>query len=116
MSFDRCGDLCAGAASNGHTWRVDQEPCSEIRKALVSDKWMCTAEASFGTALGGGPWDYSRESHLGSGNTRDDAYYEAVSNCGAMMSTKQNLANLQGAAVDAGMCKVTQCLPPGTPL
>ena len=116
MSFDHCSDLCAGAASNGHTWRVDQEPCSEMRKALVTDKWMWTAEASYGTAMGNGPWNYSRESQLGTGNTRDEAAYEASKNCNAMMTMHQSLAWSAGEAVDAGMCKVTQCVPPGTPL
>jgi hypothetical protein len=67
--------------------------------------------------VGGGPWEYSRESQLGTGNTRDAAYYEAFSNCSAMMTTNLNLASARGAAVDDGMCEVTRCLPPGsTPL
>jgi hypothetical protein len=116
MSFDSCGELCGIAASNGHTWRIDQEPCSEIRKAFVTDQWMCRAEASFGTSMGGGPWEYSRESLLGTGNTRDDASYEAMRNCNAVMSMNQNLASSRGAAVDGGMCKVTRCMPPGSSL
>jgi hypothetical protein len=116
ISFESCGELCEIAASNGHHWQVGQESCAEIKKAFVSDKWMCKAEASIGTSLGNGPWEYSAISLLGSGNTRDDAYNEAFSSCSAMATTKLNLADSQGAAVNGGTCTVVGCWPPGSSL
>lgn len=116
MSSQRCGEVCAIAASNGQPLRIGRESCPEIRKAFVSNTWTCWAEASVGTAYGNGPWSYARKSLPASGKTRDEAYLAASSNCNAMVSVDDNLATLSGAAVDSGLCKVTRCLPPGTPL
>jgi hypothetical protein len=116
MSFDRCSKMCAGAAADGHNWRIDQESCSEIKKAFVTDKWMCWAEGSIGTAVGSGPYTYSTKSLSGTGNTRDEAGYDAVTSCNAILGTSKNLAWSGGQTVDAGSCEVTRCLPPGTPL
>jgi hypothetical protein len=116
MAFDRCDKMCEGAARyTGHHWRVEGS-CSEIKKALVTDQWMCTAEASHGTAVGNGPYAYSTTSLMGAGNTRDQAAREALRNCNAIQGSKSSLAWLGGQTVDGGMCQVTRCVPPGTPL
>jgi hypothetical protein len=116
MSFDTCSKVCAGAAADGHRWHIDDEPCTEIAKAFVSDKWMCRAVASVGTSRENGPWDHAGVDMLGSGNTRDEAYLQALRDCNAMSSTKKNQGWLSGAAVSGGDCTVTQCQPPGSPL
>jgi hypothetical protein len=116
MQFDRCSKLCTGAARDGHHWRVGQSSCSEIKKAFVTDKWMCWAEASIGTALGNGPYNYSTKTGVGSGNTRAEAGNEAVKTCNAFLGFDENLAWSGGQAVHAGSCEISRCLPPGTPL
>lgn len=116
MSSQRCGEMCAMAASNGQPLRIGRESCPEIKRAFVSSKWICYAEASVGTAYGNGPWSYARTSLPASGKTRDEAYLAASSNCNAMVSVDVNTATLAGAAVDSGLCTVTQCFPPGSPL
>lgn len=116
MKADRCGELCELAANDGHTWRIDNEPCSAIRKAFVHDKWVCTAEASYGTSYGNGPTDYRNQSIMGTGNTRDEAGYQALKDCGSLMGVNNNREWSSGARVEGGDCKVTKCQPPGSPV
>jgi hypothetical protein len=115
-TYEYCADICGRAARAGHTWRTDRSSCEKVRKTFVSDKWMCTAEASLGTRQGYGPWSYERVSLLGAGNSRDEAGLDALKACRAIVSGKINLANLSGFAVDGGDCQVSRCDPPGTPL
>jgi len=116
MSLQRCGEVCAIAASNGQPLRIGRESCAEIKRAFVSTTWICYAEASVGRSYGNGPWSYTRKSLPASGKTRDEAYLAASRNCSAMVSVDDNNATLAGAAVDGGLCTVTQCFPPGSPL
>ena len=64
--------------------------------------WTCDAVATF---VGQGPIKV-----MGSGDTRDDAYYEAFSNCGSLMTTTMSLdeAADRGTQVDSD-CTVTEC-------
>lgn len=116
MAFDRCDQLCEGAASNGHHWEIVRNTCSEIKKGFVSDEWLCRAEASIGLAVGSGPFSYSTELQLGNGKTRDQAANLAMKNCNEMLSERESVATLGEQRVDAGTCQVTQCTPPGSPL
>jgi hypothetical protein len=103
-------------AASGHPLRIGRASCAEIKKAFVTDKWMCWAEGSTGFAYGNGPWTYGAKSSLDNGKTRDEASLAALRDCNALLGFNANLNNLSGAATDNGMCKVTRCLPPGSPL
>ena len=116
MSTQRCGEMCSIAASNGQPLRIDRESCAEIKKAFVTTKWTCFAEGSSGYSYGNGPWNYRTQSMQSTGKTRDEAALAAARDCNALMGVSTNLSNLDGAAVDSGMCKVTRCFPPGSPL
>jgi len=116
MSSDTCGDVCARAAANGQPLSIGNESCAQIRKASGSTQWTCWAEASVGTAYGGGPWTYSRKSLPGTGRTRDDAYLKAMRDCNAVVGMDGTLATSSGAALDSGACEITRCDPPGTPV
>lgn len=94
MTFDRCDQLCEGDARTGHHWTITRNTCSEIKKGLVTDEWLCKAEASFGNAIGTGSWDYSTELQLGNGKTREEAANRALSNCNEIMSERESVATL----------------------
>ena len=118
MAVDRCHKICEGAARySGHHWRIEQSfSCAQIKQKLVTDQWTCTAEASHGSAVGNGPYNYGTTSLIGAGNTRDEAAREALKDCNAIQGSKSSLAWSAGQTVDAGMCHVTQCVPKGSPL
>jgi hypothetical protein len=115
-SSQSCGKFCSTVAGSAHPLRIGRESCAEIKKAFVTDKWMCWAEGSTGYAYGNGPWSYRAKSIPADGRTRDEASLQALRDCNALLGFSANLDNLSGAATDNGMCKVTRCFPPGTPL
>lgn len=116
MAYQRCGEMCAVAASGDHPLRIGRESCAEIKKAWVTSKWTCWAEGRTGVAYGNGPYTYGSKSTPANGRTRDEAALQALRDCNALVSLDQNLNNLSGATTDNGACRVTRCIPPGTPL
>lgn len=116
LSFQRCSKLCTGAAKDGHIWRVDHASCEEVRKAFVTDQWLCDAQASVGSAAGNMPYVYQNKSLLGTGKTRAEAATQALKDCRAIVSNSENLSWLGGESVTGGDCQVARCYAPGTPL
>jgi hypothetical protein len=71
--------------------------------------WMCTATASFGSAYGDGPMEYSSIKQYGNGPTKEKAYLMALENCHAAVSMDTSLANASGKRQDGGTCTVVDC-------
>jgi hypothetical protein len=78
-----------------------------------SNWWLCTAEASLGTAYGDGPMSYSTERAYGNGPTRDEAYLNALRDCQAMVSMSTSLADSSGQRQEGGTCEISSCMGPG---
>ncbi len=115
-SAQRCGRFCASMASSGHPLRLGRASCAEIKKVFVTDEWMCWADGSTGSAYGNGPMTYGVKSIAANAKTRDEAAVKALRSCNALVGADQSLSNLSGATTDNGMCRVSRCLPPGSPL
>jgi PDZ domain len=117
LSFQYCAKLCTGAAKSGHVWRVDPHAtCEDVRKAFVTDAWVCSAQASAGSAMGNMPYVYENVSALGTGRSRAEAANQAVKDCNSLVGVHNSLSWGEGETVNSGMCQIARCSPPGTPL
>jgi len=79
--------------------------------------WMCRAEAlvvTYPSTAAGEVGTDNRISLLGNGKTRDDAAYQAFSDCGAMETLQITRAQSAGGwSQTTASCHVTQCLALG---
>jgi hypothetical protein len=73
--------------------------------------YTCSAEATVGTSNdSSGPWLDREISIMGQGHTRDDAYDEAFSSCGSIVTTTLAIGETgSGYAEVRSACRVTDC-------
>lgn len=70
-------------------------------------QWSCTAEASFGTARGTGPMNYSVKSGYGMASNRDDAVTLALKDCGETVNT--SILINDDMQTEIGTCALSRC-------
>ena len=117
-----CVALCSIAACvlpNG-TWapapRQHQPPHSEDVEDQPSvdrsgGSWICSAKATLQESSDGGSWDDSPISSVGGGNTRDDASYEAFSNCNSLVTLEMTQAQIaERRVLTDSECHITDCI------
>ena len=135
FSFDPCMEECGkqgaeGTAEGRRTNLVQaRSSCKSLAAGMASSDWLCTAEGEsiYGYDVDGSMGDVRGNSsiHLfGQGNTRAEAEYNALRDCGAMMTVDLNRNGLMntepssqgtwGSAISSE-CHITQCIAPARP-
>lgn len=71
--------------------------------------WMCTAEASLGTAIGDGPMNYRVKSAVNNGPTKQEAATKALKDCGAIVGAAMAIDG-GDSRHEGGTCEISQCI------
>lgn len=70
--------------------------------------WMCTAEASLGSAEGNGPMTYRQKSAVNNGPTKEEAAMKALKDCGAIVGAAMAIEG--DRRHEGGTCEISQCI------
>jgi hypothetical protein len=114
---DSCMGYCSSNTSDpAKNLSAAQWSCPKLKTWMQelgvsgSGGWMCTAEASVGTAVGYGSMSYSTKSAYGNGPDRGAASVKALKDCGALVNFALLLAWTSGEQTEGGNCVISRCI------